>query len=161
MSVDGVAAEVVAVMGRARSLFAQVDAADTVGADTSSAAEASAAIAGRTGELSGSFTDAHRDALDKVSTDLQHASGADARLADHVSDAADTAHAGAAGAQDLHDAAGGVMDSLEPWADLPVTELAALKALRQHVSGMQQLMAGQTGEAQRLADVISALEYGE
>src|SRR5882757_2207056 len=94
MSVDPVADEVVAVMARARSLFAHSHTAETIDTDLASAAEASAAIAGRTDELSGSFAAAHRDALEAASTDLQHTSGADARLADHVCDAADTATAG-------------------------------------------------------------------
>jgi hypothetical protein len=134
MSVDGVAADVVDVIARARSLFAAATPAEAVDTDTSAAAEASAAIAGRTDELSGSFADAHRDALDEVSTGLQHASDADARLADHVSDAADTAHAGAAAAEHLHAATIGVADAIEPWAELPAAELAKLKALRQHVA---------------------------
>jgi hypothetical protein len=161
MSVDPVAAEVVAVMARARSLFAHQDAAETVDVDLASAAESSAAIAGRTDELSGSFAAAHRDALEAVSTELQHASGADARLAEHVCDAADTAAAGASDAGALHGTVGSVVDSLHPWSELPAAELAALKALRHHVSGMQQLISDHTAEAQRLADAIGALEYGQ
>jgi hypothetical protein len=161
MSVDGVAAEVVEVLARARSLFAAGTATSADALDADSSAEASAAIAGRTDELSGSFAEAHRDALDAVSSGLQHASDADGRLADHVSDAADIAHAGAAAAEHLHAAAAGVPAALGPWSELAAAELGALKALRQHVAGMQQLMADHTAEAQRLADAVAALEYGQ
>lgn len=148
-------------MARARSLFAGPDASDTVGFDAASAAAASAGIAGRTDELSGSFATAHGDALDAAVAELHHAAGADARLADHLSRASDAAEAGAVGAQHLHAATDGVLDALDPWSELPVAELAALKALRQHVAEMAQLIAHHTAEAQQVADGISTLEYGQ
>ena len=64
MSVDGVAAEVVAVMARARSLFENADAPGLADTGTATAAAASSAIAGHTDELSGSFAAAHREALE-------------------------------------------------------------------------------------------------
>lgn len=161
MAVPDVAAEVVAVLARARTLFLHPDAVDVGAAHVGAAAEASAAIAGRTAELSGTFAVAHRAALEAASTALEHASGADAQLADHLGAAADIAHVGATSAEDLHGGADGVMDALDPWSDLPVAELGALRALRQHVAGMQQLMAEHADAAQQSADAMAALLYGQ
>jgi hypothetical protein len=161
MSVDAVAAEVVAVLARARSLFAGPDSGEAVETNAAAAADAGAAIAGQVGDMSGSFATAHRSMLDATATELHDANRLDGRLAEHLGDAADTARAGADAAGHLHAAADGVSDTLAPWADLPAGELAALKALRAHVAGMQQLTADHGAEAQRLADAIAALEYGQ
>jgi hypothetical protein len=160
MSVDAVATEVAEVLARARSLFAGPDVGEAIETNAAAAAEASATIAGHVADMSGSFATAHQSMLDATATDLHDATGLDARLADHVCQAADTARAGAEDAGHLYAAADGVSDTLDPWADLPVAELAALKALRQHVAAMQQLTADHGAEAQRLADEIAALEYG-
>jgi hypothetical protein len=161
MSVDAVAAEVVQVLARARSLFAGPDIGETIETNAAEAAEASATIAGHVADMSGSFATAHQSMLDVTATDLHDATGLDARLADHICEASDTARAGAEDAGHVHTAADGVSDTLDPWSDLPVAELAALKALRAHIAQMQQLTAHHGAEAQRLADEIAALEYGQ
>jgi hypothetical protein len=161
MSVDAVAAEVVQVLARARSLFGGPDSGEPVETNAAAAAEAGAAIAGHVGDMSGSFATAHQSMLDATATELHHTTGLDGRLADHLGDAADTVRAGAEDARHLYSAADEVSDTLDPWADLPVAELAALKALRAHVAAMQQLTAHHGAEAQRLADEIAALEYGQ
>jgi hypothetical protein len=52
-----------------------------------------------------------------------------------------------------------IPDQLGPWADLPASELAALKALRNRVAGMQALVAQHSSDATRLAGEIRSLGY--
>jgi hypothetical protein len=162
-AVEHVAAEVVEVLSHAESLFAtpgDVAAGDAAGT-TGQAAEASRAIAARTADLSGSVAQAHADVLDSAAARLEAAAAADSRLADHVAAAADTHRAGLAQATDLRAAAAEVPARLAPFADIPASELAALKALRIKLAGMQQLMAHHSGDAARVAAEIRALGYGD
>jgi hypothetical protein len=160
MSVDAVAAQVAAVLARAESLFGApgVDVLDTTA--TVSAAEAVATVAGRTGEMSGTLATAHRDLLDSATQRMQHAADADARLAERLA-RSDAAHAaGRLDASQLRSRAEGVPTQLDPWAGLPVHDLAVLKALRHRVADMQQLLAQHREDAERTAGEIRSLDYG-
>ena len=102
------------------------------------AAEASRAIATRTTELSGKFASAHAELLDATAQRLERATAADARLADHLGAASQTHGEGGAQAAELRAGAADVPARLAPWEQYPAGELAALKALRHQVAGMQQ-----------------------
>ena len=164
MTVEHVAAQVVEVLARAESLFstpaegaAVSGAADTMG----QAAEASRAIATRTTELSGKFASAHAELLDATAQRLERATAADARLADHLGAASQTHGEGGAQAAELRAGAADVPARLAPWEQYPAGELAALKALRHQVAGMQQLLAHHGEEATRLAGEIRTVGYGQ
>jgi hypothetical protein len=158
--VEQVTIQVVEVLKRAESLFAvpgDAYATETTGR----AAEASRAIATRTAELSGAAAQAHAGLLDAAAQRLDTAAGADARLAGHLARAAETHASGLSRATDLRAGAAEVPTRLAPWADIPASELAAVKALRNRVAGMQQLLADHTAEAARAAGEIRALGYGQ
>jgi hypothetical protein len=161
MTVEHVAARVVAVLTRAESLFATpgdaaaVEAAGRMG----EAAEASRAIVSRTAELSGAVASAHRNVLAVAAQRLEDAAGTDGRLADHVADTSATHGAGRSRATELRAGAAEVSARLGPWAELPASELAALKALRNRLSGMQHLLAQHSAEATRVAAEIRTLGY--
>jgi hypothetical protein len=159
MSIDAVAAQVAAVLARAESLFtaAAADVLDPTA--TGSAAQASADIAGRTGEMSGSFVAAHRDLLDSASQRLRHAASTDARLAERLARSADAHAEGRMHASRLRSDAEQVPTQLDPSAGLPVSELAALKALRRRVADMQRLLTHHREEAERVAGEIRSMEY--
>jgi hypothetical protein len=161
MSVDAVAVEVAAVLARAESLFSApgFDALDTTATD--SAAEASAAVAGRTGEMSGAFAAAHRDLLDSTTQRLQRAADADTRLAERLAQSADAHAGGQLHASRLRSGAEELPPQLDPWSELPVRDLAVLKALRHRVADMQQLLAQHREDAERTAGEIRSLEYGQ
>jgi hypothetical protein len=160
VSVDEVAAEVVAVLARAESLFTAPGGHVLDMAATGSAAEVSATIAGRTDEMSGSFATAHADLIDSATQRLQRAADADARLVDRLGQSADAHAGGRMHASHLRSGAEEVPTRLDPWAELPASDLAVLKALRHRLADMQQLLAHHREDADRAADEIRSLEYG-
>jgi hypothetical protein len=161
MSVQQMAARVVEVLARAESLFSTPgdSAAPEAAGRTDDAAHASAAISTSTAELSGVLASAHRDLLAETTHRLEDAAATDARLGDSVSDTS-TAHSAARSqATDLRAGAAEIPTVLGPWAELPAAELAALKALRNRVAGMQRLLADHSAEAARVGGEIRSLGY--
>ena len=142
-----VAARVVEVLSRAESLFAPPGEVPSAGLGdlAGRAADASAAVAAQTAELSGATAGAHRDLLGAAAQRLGGAADADSALADQLAGAVQTHSAGLSAAAGLRADAAEVPERLAPWADVPAADLAALKALRARVAGMGQLLAEHGG----------------
>lgn len=161
MSVRELVERVVAVLARAESLFsspsegAQPRAARTL----TDAADASAAIAARTDELSGAGAAAHRDALSAAAEKLEHAAETDTRLAEQLARAGQAHAAGASESTQLREGAQDVPDQLDDWTGLPAGELATLLAIRNRVADMQRLVADHTSQAAQATDDIVRLHY--
>lgn len=162
MWVEQVATQVVEVLARAESLFADPGdaAASTSAADTTdAAADASAAIAAPTADLAGSAAQAHAALLAAASRHLENVAGTDAQLADRLDHAVEIHGDGLSQAGQLRTSAADVPASLQPWADLPASELAALKALRRGVADMQQLTSHHSELAAQMAGQIRTLGF--
>jgi hypothetical protein len=161
MSVQDVVDGVVEVLSRAESLFAAP--ADPVAEDVTAAigdaTNASAAIGARTDELGGVLASAHHDALDTISRRLQGIGDTDLRLVEHLTAAAGVHANGTADAADLRRAAQELPSRLGPTGELPVSELAALLALRNQVADMQRLIAEHASHAARAAEIILGSGY--
>jgi hypothetical protein len=161
MSVQDVADRVVEVLSRAESLFATP--ADTatshMAAAVNDASEASRAIGARTGELGGALASAHHDVLDTIARRLDDVGDTDSQLAEHLTRAGEAHASGGSQATNLRAGAEKIPSRLGPTGELPASELAGLLALRNHVAGMQRLLAEHTSGAARAADDIHGLTY--
>lgn len=162
MPVEDVVARVVEVLARAESLFAlPADAAAAAGAagQVADATAASRAIAPRTAELSGAAAAAHGEAVDAAAQRLERTAATDSELARHLADTADSHHGGRSRATELRATAAEIPTALGPAVEIPAGEMAALKALRNRVAGMQQLLAQHSGESAGVAGEIRNLGY--
>jgi hypothetical protein len=161
MSVQDVVDRVVDVLSRAESLFAtpaDIVTSRMTGA-VEGASEASRAIGARTGELGGALASAHHDALDTIARRLDNVGDTDSRLAEHLARAGEVHASGGSQATNLRAGAEEIPSRLGPTSELPASELAGLLALRNHVAGMQRLLAEHTSQAARAADDIHGLTY--
>jgi hypothetical protein len=162
MPVEDVAARVVEVLTRAESLFAipaDAAAAGEAAGRVSDAAAASRAIASRTADLSGAAATAHSAAVGAAAERLEHTASTDSELAERVADTADAHHGGGSHAAELRASAAEIPSALGPAVRNPAGEVAALKALRNRVAGMQRLLAEHSGESARVAGEIRNLGY--
>src|ERR1700761_1629686 len=115
MMLGDVAARVVAVLTRAKSLFAVPEdaAAASAAADQlGQAAEANRALSGRGAELSGARATAHRQLVDESAAHTSAAARADEQLAAHLTAAAARHHRGRTRAQNLRTDAAAVPDQV-------------------------------------------------
>jgi chromosome segregation ATPase len=163
MVVEQLAAQVAGVLARAESLFAAPDILaedDPALRRITDAADAARTIAARTGEWSGATADQHQQTLAASTEGLDHTADIDARLADRLDENTEQAQSGHHEAGELRSAAEDLPGHLDEWADLPVTVLGALKALRGQLADMQQLMARQQGRAADTAGQLRELDYG-
>jgi len=160
VAVKEAAAQVLAILTRAESLFA----ADAAGAEAppsrvGAAAETARAIATRTAELAGAAVREHGEMITASADRLERASDADDRLAENLRGSAQFHHAGRSQASVLRAAAADVPGQLGPWSELPAAEAAGLKALRSQLAGMQHLLARHSAAGARVAAEISTLRY--
>ncbi|MCV7236187.1 hypothetical protein [Mycobacterium branderi] len=153
-------ARVVEVLARAESLFTTPAEAATT-AQLDAAAEASRGLAARSAELSGAAITAHRDLATSATQRLEHAADTDAHLAEQVARAGQTHAEARSQASALRAEAAEVGPRLDAWAGLPASEITGLKALRDRVARMQQLLAQHRQEAVRTASQIRSLGYGQ
>jgi hypothetical protein len=162
MMLGDVAAGVVAVLTRAESLFAvPEDAAAASGAadQLGQAAEANRALGGRSAELSGAGAAGHRQLVDDSAAGVAAAARADEQLAAHLTAAAARHNLGRITAQNLRMDAAALPDQFAALSGTAAGELAALKNLRTHLAGMQQLLAEHAGQDAAAAARIRALDY--
>lgn len=162
VAVEDVAAHVVAVLTRAESLFADAAGAElvTTAADqVTEAAGTARRLSARTADMSGAIVATHRELAAASAEHLDQASGVDARLADHLGRTTALHGAGLSQASGLRAGAAEVPSQLAPWAEVPASELAGLKMLRNHLAAMQRLLAQHNAVAARTAADISTLSY--
>ena len=162
VAVEHVATHVVDVLTRAESLFADPAGTESVttGADqVSQAAQTARRLTSRTDDMSGAIVDTHRAVAAATADQLDHASGVDARLADHLGRTTQLHGAGLSQASALRSGAAEVPSHLQPWSDVPASELAGLKMLRNHLAAMQRLLAHHNAVAARTAADITTLSY--
>jgi hypothetical protein len=161
MSVQGLVDRVVAVLGRAESLFTSPGPAATARAaqTLTDAAEASRTIAARIDELSGAIASAHRDVLAGAATKLERAAETDTLLTEQLGRAGKAHAAGASESTQLRQGAQDVPTRLDTWTELPVGELATLMALRNRVADMGRLLTDHTSQAAQSTDDIVRLHY--
>jgi hypothetical protein len=162
MMLDGVAARVVEVLTRAESLFAvpaDAAAASTAADQLGQAAHANRALGGRNAELSGAGATGHRQLVDESAAGVGAAARADEQLAAHLTAAAARHHHGRVRAQDLCADAAAVPERLAALSGTAAGDLAALKALRALLAGMQQLVAEHAGQGAAAAAQIRAVDY--
>jgi hypothetical protein len=162
MMVGDVAARVVQVLTRAESLFAipeDASAASAAADQLEQAASTNRALGGRSAELTGAGPTAHRQLVDESAAGMAAAARADEQLAAHLTSAAARHHRGRAQAQSLRAAAAAVPDQFAALSGTGAGELAALKSLRAHLAGMQQLLAEHAGQGAAAAAQIRAVDY--
>jgi hypothetical protein len=161
VAVEDMAAHVVAVLTRAESLFADAAGAESVTTadQVSEAAGTARRLTAGTADMSGAIVATHRDLAAASAEQLDQASGVDARLADHLGRTAALHGAGLSQAGGLRAGAAEVRSQLAPWAEVPASELAGLKMLRNHLAAMQRLLAQHNAVAARTAADISTLSY--
>jgi hypothetical protein len=157
-----VAAQVAHVLTRAESLFATAGETATTSAALSRAGDAAltaGALSERTAELSGAMVEAHRDVAGASAQQLRHASGVDSMLADHLTRSTQLHTAGGSQASGIRAGAAEIPAQLQPWADLPASDMAGLKMLRNHLAAMQRLLAQHSAVSARIASDVSGLTY--
>jgi hypothetical protein len=162
MPIDDVAIWVSEVLSRAGSLFAAP--ADRAGAATGpgpigDAAQATRAIATRTAGLSGAWATAHGETTAAGADRLEEAAAAETALARHLDHAAITHHSGRSDATRLRVGTTDVPGAFGPAIHIPAGEVAALKALRNRVARMRELLAHHSAESARLAGEIRNLGF--
>jgi hypothetical protein len=162
MAIEHVAAQVVEVLTRAESLFAAAPDSDAAAAgmhSTGDAAETARVLAARTDDMSGALASGHRDVAAASAGRLEHSSGIDQRLVDHVTRSSQLHSVGLTQASGVRAGAAEVPAQLQPWSDLPASDLAGLKMLRNHLAAMQRLMAHHSAVSARTAGDIAAMSY--
>jgi hypothetical protein len=154
--------QVVDALGRAESLFATADDAEVdlqplhhLGPAT----DQLTALDTRGGDWSGAAADQHRDSLASSVEQLGQAAATDSQLAAILREAVQAHDNGHRAAGELLSAAHDLPDQLQQWAELPATDLAALRALRAQLAGMQQLMARQQAASSDAATRLGGLDY--
>lgn len=162
MPIEDLAVRVTEVLSRAESLFA--DRADggapAAAGRITDAVAVSRLIAPRTADLSGAAATAHTEAMAAVGKALDQAAAAEADLARHLEQANEAHHGGRSHATELRVTAAEVPAALGPAVHMPAGQVAALKALRNRVSRMRDLLARHSAESTRLAGEIRSLGYG-
>jgi len=162
MMLGDVAARVVAVLTRAESLFAVPEdaaAASAAAAQLGQAVEANHALGGRSAELTGAGVTAHRQLVDESAAGVAASARADEQLAAHLTAAAARHQRGYTRARNLRADATAVPDQFAALSGTGAGELAALKNLRAHLAGMQQLLAEHAGQDAAAAAQIRAVDY--
>jgi hypothetical protein len=162
VAIEHAAARVVQVLTRAESLFAagaDTDAAAAALSRTSTAAETARAVAARAADMSGALVQGHRDVAAARAECLEHASGMDQRLVDHLTRSIELHTVGLTQASGLRAGAAEVPGQLQPWADIPASDLAGLKMLRNHLAAMQRLLAQHSAVSARTATDIADMNY--
>jgi hypothetical protein len=160
VAVQEVAAQVLAILTRAESLFA-ADAArvDAPPGLVGAAAETARAIATRTAEMAGAAVRGHGEMITTSADRLDRASDADDRLVENLRGSAQFHDAGRSQAAALRAAAADVPGQLGRCSELPAAEVVGLKALRSQLVGMQHLLARHSAAGARVAAEISTLRY--
>lgn len=162
MPVEDAAAWVTEVLSRAESLFA--GAADTGGSPSAAgliadAAGANRAVAPRTEDVSGAMATAHGAAVSAAADGLDRAAATETNLARRLSEATDADRGGHSHASSLHASAAEIPAALGLAVQIPAGEVAALKALRNRVARMHDLVNEHSAESARLAEEIRNLGY--
>jgi hypothetical protein len=158
MAIDDVVTHVQAILRRAESLF-------TAPQDTSSAAASQlrrvADINRRLGshELTGAGVSGHRELVETSAAAVTAAADAEERLAALLTAAAARHQHGRSRAQNLRADAAAMTERFAALSGSAAADLAALKALRAQLAGMQQLLAEHAGQDAAAAAQIRAVDY--
>lgn len=153
------AAQALAVVERARSLFGTPGPAATAGVPLQTAAESAAGTGQQMSALSGQLVDRHASVAEKQQRGLSTAGRTDTTLESHLSSAAQITHGGArqmdtivAQTRSIAEVAGS--------ARTPATEMMVLKALRAQVAQAQSVVASTQQQANQAAGQVKSLSYG-
>lgn len=159
VAITAVAAQVLAAVHRARSLFASSPEPSPAGAPLESAAESTVDAGQRTAGLSGDLVDRHSDFIGKQAVHLSNAAQTDTTLASHLNTAATLTQTGAhrldaivAQTRTLAQAAAG--------ARTPADQRMVLAALYSRLSQANAVVTSTQQQAGVVADGIRALGYG-
>jgi hypothetical protein len=161
MPVEDVVARVSEVLSRAESLFAGAarNGGSAALASLISAADANRAVAPRTSELSGAMATSHREAVSATADRLEGVADAERDLVHRLNQASDAHGEGRSQASSLRASAAEIPAALGPAAQIPAGQIAALKAVRNRVARMHDLVTRHSAESARLADEIHNLGY--
>jgi hypothetical protein len=162
MPVEDVAARVTEVLSRAESLFVAAPENGGSAAATGpigAAAAATRAVAPRTSELSGAMATTHGEAVSATADRLERVADAERDLAHHLSQATDTHRQGQSQASSLRAGVAEIPAALGPAAQIPAGQIAALKALRNRVARMNDLVTQHSAGSAQLAEEIRNLKY--
>ena len=163
MPVEDVAARVTEVLSRAESLFAPAPenwGPGEAGGLISAAAAANRAVAQRSSDLSGAMAVSHAEAVSRTADRLERAADAEGELASHLTRATDTHSEGRSYASSLRASAGDTQAALGASGQLPAGEIAAIRALRNCVARMHELVTRHSAESAGLAEEIRNIGYG-
>jgi hypothetical protein len=158
MPIEEVAAQAVAAVDRARSLYGSPAPLPAAGQPLQSAAQSAAGLGQRTGGLSGELVDAHHGFVDQQSAALSRAGGTDTTLDSHLGAAAAIT---ASGARQLD----AIAARTRTIAQAAVTARSAsqqrmvLAALRSTVQQANDVMTGTQQKARDITDQVQALTY--
>lgn len=160
MAVDDWVMRVVDVLARAETLFSATDGpAGPATGDLGAAADANAALAVRTAELSGSGAGSHRQAVHASAGAVSAAAHTDAALTEQLNNVASAHSHGAVRAGHLRDTATAIADVVSPLRGTAAGDVVVLKTLRTQLAGMQQLVAAHSNHGAAAAEAIRGLGY--
>ena len=153
------AAQALAVVERARSLFGTPGPTATAGGPLQSAAESAAGTGQQMSGLSGQLVDRHASVAEKQQRDLNTAGRTDTTLESHLSSAAQITHGGAR-QMDTIVAQTRSIAQVAASARTPAAEMMVLKALRAQVAQAQSVVASTQQQASQAAGQVKSLNYG-
>jgi Domain of unknown function (DUF4226) len=162
MSVENASARVTAALSRAESLFAGAadNAKSTAAAGLiADVAKTARTAAPRASEVSGAMATAHGEAVSATADRLDRAAGADNELARHLDQASDIHTGGRSYASSLRASAAEIPAALGPATQIPAGQVAALRALRNRVARMHDVVTSHSADAGQLAEQIRNLGY--
>ncbi|MBP1823240.1 hypothetical protein J3E61_006876 [Mycobacterium sp. OAE908] len=160
MSVAQAAAEVQAVVDRARSLFASSpESVPQAGASLQAAGRSVADAGERAAELSGDLINRHRDFVTTQSQILMNASGTDAALQTQLSAAAMATEIGASHLDAIAAQTRTIAQAAET-AQTPAAQRTILAALRSQVAQANEVVSAARQQAGDVAAQVRALNYG-
>ena len=153
------AAQALAVVERARSLFGTPGPAATSGVPLQTAAESAAGTGQQMSALSGQLVDRHASVAEKQQRGLSTAGRIDTTLESHLSSAAQITHGGARQMDTIVAQTRSIAD-VAASARTPAAEMMVLKALRAQVAQAQSVVASTQQQASQAAGQVKSLSYG-
>jgi hypothetical protein len=158
VSLEQAAAQALATVTRARSLFASAPRPPPTGAPLESAAESTVRARQQMGGLSGAFVDRHGDFVGEQASRLAHAGQADGLLVSHLRDASRLAQDGARQLDAIVDRTRSLATAAAT-ARTSADQRSVMAGLRSAVSAADDVVVSTHQRARAIASDIRALDY--
>ncbi|WP_006243443.1 hypothetical protein [Mycolicibacterium tusciae] len=159
MSIQLEAAQALAVVERARSLFGSAGPVSAAGAPLQSAADSAMSAGQQMSGLSGQLVDRHATVVEKQNRELSTAGRTDTALESQLSSAAQITQGGARQMDTIVARTRSIAEAAAT-ARTPAAEMMVLKALRAQVAQAQSVTASTQQQASQAAGQVRSLSYG-